>query len=470
MAYKLRNKNSVGMMASSPLYNTPKPDRAEYDSQEAYDQAMVAYDRSQTPAAPIPSETKDVRGDIKEKGTPVVKGAMQGSTGPNVQFGGDGRRIIKSGGGNVGAGSGTGGGKNQNIIGIPKDPYFGGSGVGSGLTSSFAGTAKLGTTFKPQPLVIPKAKTQDKKVKKTTTTTSTSSKSSTGPSKPVKKGPASTSTKPMEGLISLGGSEMVSKIKKTVDAARSSSNDLIKNNLDGGGRVGRVRRRQQKRTANLEKRLQNRAEIKGIRQSERGKRQGMRESASQERKNLLMDNPVAKDASGGRKSSQPSERQKLRQAKRATRKGEYAENAARDAGIDLDASTPGSTYNKLLGSRAYAKNKARQEGTTVRKSKKNFVEGYNESQEAANNPGRLKLSITGKMKQTTAKEPKMKGKTKRQLKRSNKFSESLSGAKNKNLKSGGSQDFRGMKGDKSSNKATFDYSGGKNKYKKNAKI
>ena len=382
MAYKLKNKNSVGMMASSPLYNTPKPDRAEYDSKEAYDQAMIAYDRSQTPAAPIPSETKDVRGDIKEKGTPVVKGAMQGSSGPNVQFGGDGRRILKSGGGDVGAGSGTGGGKNQNIIGIPKDPYFGGRGVGSGLTSSFAGTARLGTTFKPQPLVIPKAKTQDKKVKKTTTTSSKGSKSSkgsTGSSRPVKKGPASTSTKPMEGLINLGSSEMSSKIQKTVDAARSSTNDLIKNNLDGGGRVGRVRRRQQKRTANLQNRLQNKAEIKGIRQSERGKRQGMRESASQERKNLLMDNPVAKDAAGGRKSSQP-------QQPKATQ------------------------------------------------------------------------------------ESKMSRKTKRQLKRSNKFSESLSGATNKNLKSGGSQDFRGMKGDKSSNKATFDYSGGKNKYKKNVKI
>ena len=382
MAYKLKNKNSVGMMASSPLYNTPKPDRAEYDSKEAYDQAMIAYDRSQTPAAPIPSETKDVRGDIKEKGTPVVKGAMQGSSGPNVQFGGDGRRILKSGGGDVGAGSGTGGGKNQNIIGIPKDPYFGGRGVGSGLTSSFAGTARLGTTFKPQPLVIPKAKTQDKKVKKTTTTSSKGSKSSkgsTGSSRPVKKGPASTSTKPMEGLINLGSSEMSSKIQKTVDAARSSTNDLIKNNLDGGGRVGRVRRRQQKRTTNLQNRLQNKAEIKGIRQSERGKRQGMRESASQERKNLLMDNPVAKDASGGRKSSQP-------QQPKATQ------------------------------------------------------------------------------------ESKMSRKTKRQLKRSNKFSESLSGATNKNLKSGGSQDFRGMKGDKSSNKATFDYSGGKNKYKKNVKI
>ena len=382
MAYKLKNKNSVGMMASSPLYNTPKPDRAEYDSKEAYDQAMIAYDRSQTPAAPIPSETKDVRGDIKEKGTPVVKGAMQGSSGPNVQFGGDGRRILKSGGGDVGAGSGTGGGKNQNIIGIPKDPYFGGRGVGSGLTSSFAGTAKLGTTFKPQPLVIPKAKTQDKKVKKTTTTSSKGSKSSkgsTGSSRPVKKGPASTSTKPMEGLINLGSSEMSSKIQKTVDAARSSTNDLIKNNLDGGGRVGRVRRRQQKRTTNLQNRLQNKAEIKGIRQSERGKRQGMRESASQERKNLLMDNPVAKDAAGGRKSSQP-------QQPKATQ------------------------------------------------------------------------------------ESKMSRKTKRQLKRSNKFSESLSRATNKNLKSGGSQDFRGMKGDKSSNKATFDYSGGKNKYKKNVKI
>lgn len=310
-SYKLKNKNSVGMMASSPLYNT-KPDPANYDmndpgDKQLYQEKLDSWHRSQ-------GKSSEMSGSkISEKGGPFVKGAMQGQN-PNVQFGGDGRRILKPGGGDVGSASGTGGGKNQNVIGIPKDPYFGSSGVGSGLTSSFAGTAKLGTTFKPQPLVIPKAKTQDKKIKKTTTISSKGSKgskdskglkSSTAPSKPVKKGPASTSTKPMEGLINLGSSEMVSKIQKTVDAARSSSNDLIKNNLDGGGRVGRVRRRQQKRTANLEKRLQNRAEIKGIRQSERGKRQGMRESASQERKNLLMDNPVAKDASGGRKSSQP---------------------------------------------------------------------------------------------------------------------------------------------------------------------
>lgn len=313
MAYKLKNKNSVGMMASSPLYNTPKPDRAEYDSQEAYDQAMVAYDRSQTPAAPIPSETKDVRGDIKEKGTPVVKGAMRGSSGPNVQFGGDGRRIIKSGGGNVGAGSGTGGGKNQNVIGIPKDPYFGGSGVGSGLTSSFAGTAKLGTTFKPQPLVIPPPATKDKKTdtnknKKVNKPTKTTGTGTNTTKTKVKKGPASTSIKPMQGLVDLGGSDLtqnISKVRATVEKAISADHDLISSRPKSGGRVGRVARRQQAKTDRVLGRLENRAQIRRTRQTERGERQAGRESAKQERKNLLMDNPVAKDATGGRKSSQP---------------------------------------------------------------------------------------------------------------------------------------------------------------------
>ena len=386
MAYKLKNKNSVGMMASSPLYNTPKPDRAEYDSKEAYDQAMVAYDRSQTPAAPIPSETKDVRGDIKEKGTPVVKGAMQGSSGPNVQFGGDGRRILKSGGGNVGAGSGTGGGKNQNIIGIPKDPYFGGRGVGSGLTSSFAGTAKLGTTFKPQPLVIPKAKTQDKKVKKTTTS-STSTSKKTKPQQKLKIDRIAprpiTNTRPEK--VGTDAKNIASKMANVIGNATNANYDMIANK-PASGRRQRIQRRLQKRQQNLENRIANRADRPLIKQDradakelrQQTRRKG-RESASQERKNLLMDNPVAKDAAGGRKSSQP-------QQPKATQ------------------------------------------------------------------------------------ESKMSRKTKRQLKRSNKFSESLSGATNKNLKSGGSQDFRGMKGDKSGNKATFDYSGGKNKYKKNAKI
>ena len=374
------------MMASSPLYNTPKPDRAEYDSKEAYNQAMVAYDRSQTPAAPIPSETKDVRGDIKEKGTPVVKGAMQGSSGPNVQFGGDGRRILKSGGGDVGAGSGTGGGKNQNIIGIPKDPYFGGRGVGSGLTSSFAGTAKLGTTFKPQPLVIPKAKTQDKKVKKTTTS-STSTSKKTKPQQKLKIDRIAprpiTNTRPEK--VGTDAKNIASKMANVIGNATNANYDMIANK-PASGRRQRIQRRLQKRQQNLENRIANRADRPLIKQDradakelrQQTRRKG-RESASQERKNLLMDNPVAKDAAGGRKSSQP-------QQPKATQ------------------------------------------------------------------------------------ESKMSRKTKRQLKRSNKFSESLSGATNKNLKSGGSQDFRGMKGDKSGNKATFDYSGGKNKYKKNAKI
>lgn len=288
-SYKLRKGNAIGLMASSPLYKIPKPDRSEYDSQEAYDQAMIAYDRSLTPAAPIPSETQDVRGYIREKGLPFVKGAMQGQN-PNVQFGGDGRRIVKGGGGNVGASSGTGGGKNQNITGISLGSR-GPGGVGSGLTTSFSGLGKLGTTFNPDPLVIPPPRTQtvkkDKPVNKNTGGASNNKKTK------VKKGPASTSIKPMQGLVDLGGGDLtqnISKVRATVDAARSSSNDLIKNKLDGSGRIGRVQRRQQAKTDRLRDRLEKRenrplkkAQIKNIRETQRTTRQSDREKSQMKR-------------------------------------------------------------------------------------------------------------------------------------------------------------------------------------------
>ena len=124
----------------------------------------------------------------------------------------------------------------------------------------------------------------------------------------VKKGPAATSIKPMQGLVDLGGSDLtqnIPKVRTTVEKARSADYDLISSKPKSGGRVGRVARRQQAKTDRVLGRLENRAQIRGIRETERGKRQQARESASQERKNLLMDNPVAKDASGGRKSSQP---------------------------------------------------------------------------------------------------------------------------------------------------------------------
>ena len=82
-------------------------------------------------------------------------------------------------------------------------------------------------------------------------------------------------------------SDNISKVKATVDAARSTSNDLIKNTTNGGGRVGRVRRRQEARTARVTERLRNRrnkpqekAQIKDIRQTERTKRQMQRDKSN----------------------------------------------------------------------------------------------------------------------------------------------------------------------------------------------
>ena len=105
---------------------------------------------------------------------------------------------------------------------------------------------------------------------------------------------------------------MVNKSAQTVNRALSGDYDLISSRPKSTGRVGRVARRQQAKTDRLYNRLERRAnrpiereQIQKIRETERGKRSSMRESASQERKNLLMDNPVTKDASGGRKSSQP---------------------------------------------------------------------------------------------------------------------------------------------------------------------
>jgi len=108
------------------------------------------------------------------------------------------------------------------------------------------------------------------------------------------------------------------------------------------------------------------------------------------------------------KARYKDDKSKRKAAKKDIRKGAYPENAAVKAGISLDLSK-GSNYSQVLGSRATAKNKAKQEGTTVRKSKKNFAKGYNEQQKAAGNPGRLKVSVTGKLKdKSPAKKSKQK--------------------------------------------------------------
>jgi len=79
-------------------------------------------------------------------------------------------------------------------------------------------------------------------------------------------------------------------------------------------------------------------------------------------------------------SDKPSERKKLRKAKKLVKERSadgkvknYAENAAVASDIALDTN-PGSTYSKLLGSRAYKKNEADQRGKSVRQMKKESKE------------------------------------------------------------------------------------------------
>jgi hypothetical protein len=82
------------------------------------------------------------------------------------------------------------------------------------------------------------------------------------------------------------------KIETTIKNAMDPSHKLVES-----GRVGRVRRRQEKRTANVKRRQ----EIKrGETPSNRDKIKTIRETNRQERKDLKQDMPVDKDATGGR--------------------------------------------------------------------------------------------------------------------------------------------------------------------------
>ena len=87
------------------------------------------------------------------------------------------------------------------------------------------------------------------------------------------------------GQMSLGVDKTMPKLDRTISNATSTSHDIISSSKPSG-RVGRVKRRQEQRTANLAGRLQGRAQkasdkatIDATRTSESGKRQGMRAKA-----------------------------------------------------------------------------------------------------------------------------------------------------------------------------------------------
>jgi len=99
-----------------------------------------------------------------------------------------------------------------------------------------------------------------------------------------------------KGDISLGVDLKMPKMEGTISRATDPGHNIISQNSSYGGRVGRVRRKQEKKIAKTAKRVNKRI----------NRMQNNQESASQERKDLLMDDPIPKDATGGRKGSQPA--------------------------------------------------------------------------------------------------------------------------------------------------------------------
>ena len=386
-SYKLRNTNAIGMMASSPLYNTKNspnlgevnygdPTEAlnyqsklrarmkqnpagyfEYDANigqgsRIYDKQFyspgdkgqptlnpgyeMSYEKGLTYNAPKTVKKKDIsktdpitknikkreqstgyQGALGDKGGSIGNLPKTGNL--QVQNFGDVRNMTLGHGNKKATGDqklmkgpyefvNTGKGK----VNVPKAKTTDKKGVGDASSlvpkGGFGTGGRIGNTnalnFDPTKFGLNK----DGSTKTKSTSTNTNKTT-------VKKGPASTSIKPMQGLIDLGGGDLtqnISKVRATVEKARSSDHDLISSRPKSGGRVGRVARRQQAKTDRVfgrlekrENRPMQRAQIKNIRETERTKRQSARESAKQERKNLLMDNPVAKDAAGDRKSSKP---------------------------------------------------------------------------------------------------------------------------------------------------------------------
>ena len=93
-----------------------------------------------------------------------------------------------------------------------------------------------------------------------------------------------------KGDISLGVDLKMPKMEGTISRATDPGHNIISQNSSYGGRVGRVRRKQEKKIAKTAERVNKRI----------NRMQNNQESASQERENLLTDNPVVKDATGGR--------------------------------------------------------------------------------------------------------------------------------------------------------------------------
>jgi hypothetical protein len=334
--YKLRNKNAAGLMASSPLYNGPNLDEVSYFGVDSKKYQSSLADRMKTnPDGYFSYDSgiqgfgsqlydkqfygKDDKGNLQlNKGYSMTDGRLtlnapktttvkkekpkatntkpknldlessssnKGSIGNlpktgnlQVQNWGDVKDTT------LGHGPESRANKISNIVGVGGNLKGEYTNVNTGKGKGKASSSKSSNAKGPQ--------NKDFKVIKDGS--GNSKKSSSGSSSNKS---ASTSIKPMQGLVDLGASSMIDKIGADVGKtagvvakALSPSYDLISNRSKSGGRIGRVARRQQAKTdrvlgrlENRENKPQQRAQIKNIRETERTKRQSAREKSKMKR-------------------------------------------------------------------------------------------------------------------------------------------------------------------------------------------
>ena len=277
MAYKHKNTNAAGMMAASPMFITPsvtvKGGKAKINREDSLKLSQTTSDINKNKkktdySEPYSFGRTDSQGQreyFQLFNTNYGRNFPVKATNPNFN-------VVKNSKG-----------QQLTYTGIPRAQW---------KMPTEADNQKLEDDARAKGY-IPPSERKPKSVNKPNPTNNKPNPTNkkTKSVKTTTKSTASTSIKPMEGTTSLGGDAMrasisdnISKVKATVDAARSTSNDLIKNTTNGGGRVGRVRRRQEARTARVTERLRNRrnkpqerAQVKNIRQTERTNRQMQRD-------------------------------------------------------------------------------------------------------------------------------------------------------------------------------------------------
>lgn len=402
MGYKLKNGSAAKMMAASPLFETEgvdygtdaagrkyyyssqvknmmkatnalKPGDADYNKYERDESGKVKYNKFGH------AQTVEGAYDGESTVTGIKGGRYKGQGGSNLSITkGHGVDLSSTSGGHIGSSSNQGGGgKQDNKISVdgPKSDSVGVATTGDGGKPSGSGIS-IKQNEKPASANNPKKEV--KKPKPESNTTNNNNKPKSNPYSRAKANDANLDQYIKQRNSSEKGSadyafaqnqinkaygvekrhkadmikmeprkaQMIeNKMQKTITSAMDPNSKLMDKSTEYGGRVGRVKRRQERRTARVternqkrrgeiptgkEKRQENREQIKTIRLDNRNTRQESKESAKQERKNLLTDNPVDKDATGGRYKSDKSTKKLVKEASK-TAKSENAMNRAKKA-------------------------------------------------------------------------------------------------------------------------------------------